>query len=183
MTPTHLVRVSTPVREPHENTVGEVLSEQVSEVGQANDRVTAGLWERVPVPKKPVSPNPLRDGLLALVAGLLVFVGLAFASPVVAASGIGRATRRTTSVVGRTPRAPRGIPALRPVTEAAKEKELLEALRRHGKLTVAGVALETSLTVGEADRMLSALAAKGHLEVTVEHGRLLYSLWEGDALL
>ena len=50
------------------------------------------------------------------------------------------------------------------------------ALGRHGKLTVAGVALETSLTVGEADRMLSALAAKGHLQVTVEHGRLLYSL-------
>ena len=70
-----------------------------------------------------------------------------------------------------------------PVTEVAKEKELLVALRRHGKLTVAGVALETTLTVGEADRMLSSLAAKGHLEVTVEHGRLLYSLWEGDALL
>jgi len=29
--------------------------------------------------------------------------------------------------------------------------------------------------------MLQALAAKGHLEVTVEHGRLLYSLWEHDA--
>jgi hypothetical protein len=48
---------------------------------------------------------------------------------------------------------------------------------------VAGAALETSLTLEEADRMLSALAAKGHLEVTVEHGRLLYSLWEGDAPL
>jgi hypothetical protein len=31
----------------------------------------------------------------------------------------------------------------------------------------------------EADRMLSELAAKGHLEVTVEHGRLHYSLWGG----
>ncbi len=68
-----------------------------------------------------------------------------------------------------------------PATEAAKEKELLGALGRRGKLTVAGVALETSLTVGEADRMLSALAAKGHLEVTVEHGRLLYALWDRDA--
>jgi hypothetical protein len=163
------------------NTVGDVLSEQVSEVGQDNNRITASLWERAPVPKKPVSPNPLRDGLLALVAGLLVFVGLAFASPVVAASGIGRAARRATSVVGWTPRAARGIPALSPATEAAKEKELLGALGRRGKLTVAGVALETSLTVGEADRMLSALAAKGHLEVTVEHGRLLYALWDRDA--
>ena len=59
----------------------------------------------------------------------------------------------------------------------------------HGELTlrpdrrVAGAALETSLTVEEADRLLSALATKGHLGVTVEHGRLLYSLWEGDAPL
>jgi hypothetical protein len=30
-----------------------------------------------------------------------------------------------------------------------------------------------------ADRMLSELAARGHLEVTVEHGRLYYALW-GD---
>ena len=65
--------------------------------------------------------------------------------------------------------------------EAAKEKELLEALARRGALTVAGAALETSLTVEQAERMLSALAAKGHLEVRVEHGRLLYSLWERRA--
>lgn len=44
---------------------------------------------------------------------------------------------------------------------------------------MAGVALETSLSVEEADRMLSALAVQGHLEVSVEQGRLLYSLWEG----
>jgi len=62
--------------------------------------------------------------------------------------------------------------------EAAKEKELLEALGRQGALTVAGVALETSLTVAEADRMLLALAAKDHLEVRAERGRLLYFLWE-----
>jgi hypothetical protein len=41
-----------------------------------------------------------------------------------------------------------------------------------------GAALETSLTVEEADRLLQALAAKGHLEITVEHGRLVYALWE-----
>jgi hypothetical protein len=29
--------------------------------------------------------------------------------------------------------------------------------------------------------MLEALAAKGHLEVTVEHGRLVYALWERAA--
>jgi DNA-binding IclR family transcriptional regulator len=73
------------------------------------------------------------------------------------------------------------MPATSPATKDAKEKELLEALARRGKLTVAGVALETSLTVEEANRMLSELAAKGHIEVAVEHGRLLYSLREGDA--
>ena len=57
------------------------------------------------------------------------------------------------------------------------------ALRRRGALTVAGAALETSLTVEEVDRMLSTLAVKGHLEVRVERGRLLYSLWEGDTPL
>ena len=67
-----------------------------------------------------------------------------------------------------------------PTTTGEGEKELLEALQRHGELTVAGVALETSLTVEEADRMLSALAVKGHLDVRVEYGRILYSLWRSE---
>jgi hypothetical protein len=77
----------------------------------------------------------------------------------------------------------RGAPGVRSGTsgeKAAREKELLEALRRRGALTVAGAALETSLSVEEADRMLSELTAKGHLEVRVERGRLLYSLWESQ---
>ena len=63
--------------------------------------------------------------------------------------------------------------------EREKETELLRAVRRYGPLTVAGAAMECSLSVAEADRMLSELAGKGHLEVRVERGRLLYSLW-GD---
>lgn len=65
----------------------------------------------------------------------------------------------------------------------SKEKELLRALDRSGKLTALGAALETSLTVGQSERMLQALADKGHLEVTVEHGRLHYALWRRDAPL
>jgi hypothetical protein len=144
------------------NTVGDVLSEQVSEVGQDN-RITASLWERAPVPEKPVSPNPLRDGLLALASGLLLCVGLAFALPRVAASGMGQVALRATRAVGLTASDSCGVPTGETSTTAGKEQKLLEALGRHGKLTVAGVALETSLTVKEADRMLSALAAKGHL--------------------
>ena len=40
-------------------------------------------------------------------------------------------------------------------------------------------ALETSLPVEEADRMLSALAAQGHLEMRVDGARITYSFWKG----
>ena len=63
------------------------------------------------------------------------------------------------------------------------KEELLEALVRCGKLTAVEAALETSLSVEEAERILSELAARGHLEVTVEHGRLHYALWERDTPL
>lgn len=163
------------------NTVGEVLSEEVSRVDHStNDAITARLWEQAALPTEPVSPNPLRNGLLVLVPGLILIAGLARLTPNGAASGVGDRDRRTTRSIDRTASGTRETPSTEPVTEAAKEKELLEALKRRGELTVAGVALETTLTVEEADRMLSALAAKGHLEVRVEHGRLLYSLWEGD---
>ena len=55
------------------------------------------------------------------------------------------------------------------------EQELLEAIERHGEITPVR-ALETSLTVAEADRMLSELAKGGYLEVRVEGGKLLYCL-------
>ena len=57
-----------------------------------------------------------------------------------------------------------------------KEKELLEALTRKEELTPALAAMETSLTVSEADRMLSGLAQKGHLEIRVEGGGLRFAL-------
>jgi hypothetical protein len=42
-------------------------------------------------------------------------------------------------------------------------------------------ALESSLSVEEAERILQDLAPKGRLEVSVEHGRLLYALWDREA--
>jgi len=68
----------------------------------------------------------------------------------------------------------------RPVDKDLKEKELLEALARHGEITAARAALETSLSVSEADRMLSELAKDGHVEVRAREGRLGYALWEQD---
>ena len=67
-----------------------------------------------------------------------------------------------------------------PVDDGRKEKELLEALARHGELTPARAALETSLGVAEADRMLSGLAKDGHIELRAREGRLEYALWDAD---
>jgi hypothetical protein len=60
----------------------------------------------------------------------------------------------------------------------AGERELLRALARRGELTPAMAAIETSLSVSEADRMLKMLAEDGHLEVRVRGGGLSYALWE-----
>ncbi len=68
-----------------------------------------------------------------------------------------------------------------PLPENGKERELLEALRSHGELSSAQAALETSLTVSEADDMLGALAEGGHLEVRVRGGGIFYALWDRDA--
>ena len=67
-----------------------------------------------------------------------------------------------------------------PSAASGKERELLEALRERGELTPAEAAMDTSLSVTEADRMLKELAEGGHLDVRVRGGGLFYSLWERD---
>jgi hypothetical protein len=58
-----------------------------------------------------------------------------------------------------------------------KERELLSAIRDNGgSITPAEAAMETLLTVREADGMLSELAAGGHLAVESKEGALFYSL-------
>jgi hypothetical protein len=58
-----------------------------------------------------------------------------------------------------------------------RERELLAALRENdGSITPAEAAMETSLTVKEADAMLSELASGGHLAVESDEGSLVYSL-------
>lgn len=59
-----------------------------------------------------------------------------------------------------------------------RERELLEALRDGGELSPAQAAMQTSLTVSEADDMLGRLAGNGHLRVRVRGGGIFYSLWE-----
>lgn len=65
----------------------------------------------------------------------------------------------------------------------SNEKELLRALREWGELTPTRAAMETSLSVAEADRMLKDLAEGGHLEVRVRGGALYYALWARPAAL
>ena len=64
------------------------------------------------------------------------------------------------------------------VAAGSGERELLEALVRNGELTPARAAMETSLSVKEADEILKELAEGGHLEVRVRGGGLFYALWE-----
>jgi hypothetical protein len=65
----------------------------------------------------------------------------------------------------------------RSLQPATGERELLAAIRENGgSITPAEAAMETSLTVREADQMLSELASGGHLKVESEGGTLFYSL-------
>ena len=55
------------------------------------------------------------------------------------------------------------------------ERRLLETIEHYEEITPVRAALETDLTVAEAETMLSDLAERGHLEVRVRDGKLLYS--------
>jgi capsular polysaccharide biosynthesis protein len=60
------------------NSVGEVLSEEISEISPSANALTATVWERADVPEVPVSPNPARNGFLALILGIMLGIALAF---------------------------------------------------------------------------------------------------------
>jgi capsular polysaccharide biosynthesis protein len=59
------------------DTIGEVFSRHVSEVSPSANAITATPWEPAVVSEDPVSPNPVRNGLLALVVGAILGMGLA----------------------------------------------------------------------------------------------------------
>ena len=59
------------------NTIGQVLSERVSEVSLGANGITATVWAPATLPQAPVSPDPVRNGVLALVLGSLLGVVLA----------------------------------------------------------------------------------------------------------
>lgn len=61
------------------NTIGEVFPERISEMSLSASSITVTVWERAAVPDVPVSPNPLRNVVLALMLCLLLGSGLAIA--------------------------------------------------------------------------------------------------------
>ena len=108
----------------------------------------------------------------ALATPVAVRLGASPRSPAGGGPGVGDPGPRRS--VG--PGGPASIPAVARPDERQTERQLLEAIERHGEITPVRAALETTLTVAEADRMLSELAKGGHLEVRVEGGKLLYGL-------
>ena len=60
------------------NTVGQVFSQKVSEVSPGANAITATVWNQATLPKDPVSPNLIRNVILALVLGTVLGIGLAF---------------------------------------------------------------------------------------------------------
>jgi hypothetical protein len=100
---------------------------------------------------------------VSFTAGVLVpFFVFMFPASVLLALGLSRLERQRRKAV--SPR-------------VGKERELLLAIRDNtGSITPAEAAMETSLTIGEADKMLSELAAGGHLRVESSEGTLFYRL-------
>jgi capsular polysaccharide biosynthesis protein len=58
--------------------VGNVFSEQVSDVNLDAYDLEITVWERSETPDEPASPNPLLNTLIALVLGLMLGIGLAY---------------------------------------------------------------------------------------------------------
>jgi capsular polysaccharide biosynthesis protein len=80
---TQFIEVSYVAESPKEaqqvaNTIGEVVSSRTPDMNISANVITATVYERALVPDSPVSPNPVRNGVVALVPGLMLGVGLAF---------------------------------------------------------------------------------------------------------
>lgn len=103
----------------------------------------------------PGSPSPAFFLLLAVISLLVVLL---------------RAVRRLPGRVGET-----AAPG------AGSEKQLLMAIQDAGGVTPVEAALETSLTVDEAEEALTRLADRGHLVVRSRAGALVYALPGGHS--
>lgn len=87
---------------------------------------------------------------------------------------LGAAVPLVLALLDRTALAPR-----RPDRKTG-ERELLEALAERDEITAATAAMNTSLTVDEAAKMLEDLARKGHLQPRAEGGVVAYAFSERE---
>lgn len=109
-------------------------------------------------------------GVALLVAAVLVIITAG-----VPAAGIGFVIGAAACLGWSVPKISQGRESL--PAPKNREKELLSAIRENGgSITPAEAAMETSLTVREADAMLSELAGGGHLAVESRGGSLFYAL-------
>ena len=60
------------------NTIAETSSQKISDVMLGANPIVARIWQPATLPENPVSPNPVRNGIIALLLGGLLGVGLAF---------------------------------------------------------------------------------------------------------
>lgn len=111
------------------------------------------------------------------VAGVLVFFGEVFWLVFTFGWMIFPAFGLLTSGIADMASNPSNKQLKRDATET-RERELLEALRDNGELTSAQAAIQTSLSVHEADEKLRGLAEGGYLDVRVRGGGLFYALWD-----
>jgi hypothetical protein len=124
------------------------------------------------------APLPVVLGFVALASSGPYFsyfplVPLFFVFAFFVAPALGRSmVRGNVSQVG-------GAAERRPAPNG-EEKELLRALERYEEITAARAALETSLSVSEAEEMLAKLASGGHVEVRAHDGTLAYALRVAD---
>ncbi len=111
---------------------------------------------------------------LALGVGFLIATALLIATTGVAVSGIGFVIAAAACLGVGVSKLAQGTRSLPPMDH---ERELLSAIRDNaGSITPAEAAMETTLTVKDADRMLSELASGGHLTVESRGGALVYAL-------
>ncbi len=129
-------------------------------------------------PKKPEKTEKAGEYAylyLVLGVGLLIATAMIIATTGVPVSGLG-------FVIGAAALLGLGVNELRKQRVALPkpanhERELLSAIRDNGgSITPAEAAMETTLTVKEADKILSELAGGGHLSVESDGGSLVYSL-------
>lgn len=60
------------------NAVAGTVSDRISGRNLGAEAITVTVWEQAVAPDAPVSPDPVRNGLLALAIGLLLGLGVAF---------------------------------------------------------------------------------------------------------